>query len=508
MRGWINMAAYALACNAQAQFFTMNAVPVSLSGGVAMTVEGGVLLQNAATFNNDGLLRVTGDWTNDSGNSGIATPSTGSVLLYGATAQFIQGAQVTDFRNLVISGGDKVLLQDAVAGLPSDLSGTLALNGAVLVLNGRTFSLFNPVANALIDGGGTVRSETTDMLSRFQWALGADVNEHFIPFSSASGTAVPFSFAPSTPYPLGTLLGVATYPTAPDNTPYAATALQQVDHMAGVSVPDNSDNTADRFWLVDLPNGSSTGTLRLSHTPQEDPVFGPGPIRAQRWLENAGTWEPPLLGQSNPAMREVVVPMVPFSDGINPQNEHIWVLAYDFAPLPISLLFFDATAMDNKFVRCTWVTLSEQANDFFSIERSRDGILFDEVGQVQGAGYSVSPLHYSFDDSRPYMGLSYYRLRQTDYNGSSSLSQVVPVWLDAQGPVIAVFPNPNNGTFTIARSDAERELALELLDGSGRVVRQWLMPQGMERESITIAEASGIYMLRWNGGQLRVSVAR
>ncbi|MBX2980366.1 MAG: T9SS type A sorting domain-containing protein [Flavobacteriales bacterium] len=508
MRRWIDIAAYALACSAQAQLFTMNMVPVSLTGGVAMTVEGSVLLQNTATFNNDGQLRVTGDWTNDSGNSGIASPSTGSVLLYGATSQFIQGAQVTDFRNLVISGGNKVLLQDAVAGLPSDLSGTLALNGAVIVLNGRTFSLFNPAAIALIDGGGTVRSETTDLLSRFQWALGADLNAHYIPFSTATGAAIPFAFTPSSPYPLGTLMGVATYPTAPDNTPYAVTALQQVDHMAGVSLPDNSDNTADRFWLVDLPNGSSAGTLHLSHTPQEDPILGPGPIRAQRWLENAGTWEPPLPGQSNPALREVVVPTVPFSEGINPQNEHIWVLAYDFAPLPISLLFFDATAMDNKFVRCTWVTLSEQDNDFFSVERSRDGTSFEEVGQVQSAGNSISPLHYAFDDNSPYRGLSYYRLRQTDYDGSSTLSQMVPVWLDEQDPVIAVFPNPNNGTFTIARGDAEEELHFELLDASGRLIRHWLMPQGVERESVTLTEASGLYTLRWNGRQLRVSVGR
>ncbi|MCW5898299.1 MAG: hypothetical protein KIT10_03430 [Flavobacteriales bacterium] len=507
MKPTLTFLASLLAYNAHAQLLTADNVPVTLTGGVTVTVEGGVRLQNAANFSNDGLLRLTGDWTNNSGNSGITPASGGGVLLFGANVQQVGGGSVTDFRHLTITGGDKLLLQDAVAGLPTTPTGTLTLDGARLLLNGRTFTLFNPTATALVDAGGSIVSETSDLLSRFQWALGADVGEHRIPFSDAAGAVFPFAFTPAAPYPANTLLSVATYPTAPDNTPYPVTAVQQVTHMAGYFVADNSDNTADRFWLVDLPNTDLTGTLLLSHLPAEDPLSGPGPIRAQRWLESIGTWQAPLPGQSNPGLREALVPAVLFSDGIAPQNEHIWALAYDLTPLPISLLYFDAKAVDNTFVRCTWATVSEQNNDFFTVERSRDGITFEEVGQVPGAGTSITTLHYAFDDQRPYSGVSYYRLRQTDYDGTATWSQTVPVMI-SPAVDIAVFPNPNQGQFTIARSDADEDLHIHLLDGAGRLVRQWVMPRGTDRQWVDLGAASGLYTLHWPGGRIKVSVGR
>ncbi|MFZ1694578.1 MAG: T9SS type A sorting domain-containing protein [Flavobacteriales bacterium] len=490
---------------AHAQLLTATNVPITITAGTEMTVEGAVLLNALSTITNQGDLRVQGNWTNSSGNTGLTPSSNGNVRLYGGT-QNIGGTSVTDFRKLIITGGAKQLLQDAVVGLPGQMDGTVQI-GALLSLEGRTFTVFNPAANAVTHTGGWVASES--LPSRFQWALGADVNEHRVLFGEPLGPPIPFAFTPAAAYPDGTLMSVATYRTAPDNTTYPITANQQVTNMAGAMAADNSPNTADRFWLVDLPNGNFTGTLLLSFAPAEDPQFGPGNCRAQRWLESGTTWQyPPLPGQSNPAVREVLVPNVLFNEFIGPVNEHIWALAYDFSPLPIELIRFTAEPTPERHVRCSWTTATERNNDYFTIERSRDGISFEAIGTLPGAGNSVAPRDYEWPDRTPYTGLSYYRLRQTDYDGSSSLSQVVPVWLDAQGPVIAVFPNPNNGTFSIARSEAESELPFELLDASGRIVRQWLMPQGMVRESITIAEASGLFMLRWNGGQMRVSIGR
>ncbi|MBK9147890.1 MAG: T9SS type A sorting domain-containing protein [Flavobacteriales bacterium] len=505
MKRSLAFACMALAHSVNAQLFTAANVPITVSGGTEVTVEGGLQLNASSTITNQGELRVQGDWTNSSGGTGLTPTSNGNVRLYGGT-QNIGGSSVTDFRRLILTGGNKQLLQDAVVGLPGQMDGTVQI-GALLSLEGRTFTVFNPAANAVTHAGGWVASES--LASRFQWALGNDVNEHRVLFGEPLGPAFPFAFTPTAAYPDGTLLSVATYRSAPDNTPYPITANQQVTNMAGAMVADNSPNTADRFWLVDLPNGSSTGTLLLSFAPAEDPQFGPGSCRAQRWLQSGTTWQyPPLPGQSNPAVREVLVPNVPFSETIAPANEHIWALAYDNSPLPIELIRFTAEPTPERHVRCSWTTAIELNNDYFTIERSRDGISFEAIGTLPGAGNSVVRRDYEWPDRTPFTGLSYYRLRQTDDDGSSSLSQVVPVWFDAQGPVIAVFPNPNNGTFIIARGDAEDELPFELLDASGRAVRQWLMPRGVERESITIAEASGLYMLRWNGGQMRVSIGR
>ncbi|MCB0770728.1 MAG: T9SS type A sorting domain-containing protein, partial [Flavobacteriales bacterium] len=239
----------------------------------------------------------------------------------------------------------------------------------------------------------------------------------------------------------------------------------------------------------------------------DDPQFGPGAIRAQRWSESAGTWEGPLPGQVNTGIREVRVPAVLLSNAVVPSNEHIWALAYDNTPLPIQLISFDARAEENAWVRCSWITASEQDNDFFTVERSRDGIRFEEVGVVDGAGNSVSTLTYEFRDPGPYLGLSYYRLRQTDFDGSSSWSQAVAVTL-TRDEGISVYPNPNNGRFTISRSEVGGPLDLELLDGAGRRIQAWRMTEGMVRLDVETDIASGIYTLRWLGGSAKVSVSR
>jgi len=113
--------------------------------------------------------------------------------------------------------------------------------------------------------------------------------------------------------------------------------------------------------------------------------------------------------------------------------------------LPIELFHFDAAALDDR-VRVEWSTASEHDNDYFAVERSGDAIHYDAIGAVPGGGNSTLLRSYIFDDPRPTLGLAYYRLRQVDLDGSSSLSSVVTVeWepmvqftatLDAEGVLI------------------------------------------------------------------------
>ena len=88
-------------------------------------------------------------------------------------------------------------------------------------------------------------------------------------------------------------------------------------------------------------------------------------------------------------------------------------------PLPIDLLSFDSEWTDGV-VNLDWVTSTELRNDFFTVERSLDLIFFETVVTVPGAGNSNVELSYSSIDETPYSGTSYYRLKQTDYNGEHS----------------------------------------------------------------------------------------
>lgn len=138
-------------------------------------------------------------------------------------------------------------------------------------------------------------------------------------------------------------------------------------------------------------------------------------------------------------------------------------------PLPIELLYFDAQP-NGKAVNLLWATATEQNNDYFSIERSRDGVKFDEILRTPGAGNSTERKDYSDVDTRPLSGLSYYRLRQTDFNGETTVSQVVAVRMEGEDKDIKVFPNPADDFFFVETSADLATLRIRLLNHIGQTV--------------------------------------
>jgi hypothetical protein len=116
----------------------------------------------------------------------------------------------------------------------------------------------------------------------------------------------------------------------------------------------------------------------------------------------------------------------------------------DASPLPIELLYFAAEQNDNKTVKLLWITASETNNDYFTLEKTVDGISYDKIAIVKGAGNSTSNLYYETIDDSPYPCLTYYRLKQTDFNGMYKYSNLVPISIKANSS-FDIFPNPSDG---------------------------------------------------------------
>lgn len=95
-------------------------------------------------------------------------------------------------------------------------------------------------------------------------------------------------------------------------------------------------------------------------------------------------------------------------------------------PLPIELLSFTATPNGNSNL-LKWSTATETNNDYFAIEKTGDGISWTEIGRVVGAGNSTHILNYQFSDNNLIAGVSYYRLKQVDYNGQYTYSNIVAI---------------------------------------------------------------------------------
>jgi hypothetical protein len=108
--------------------------------------------------------------------------------------------------------------------------------------------------------------------------------------------------------------------------------------------------------------------------------------------------------------------------------------------LPIELLFFTANTFKES-VKLNWATASELNFDFFSIEKSIDGLNFKEISKVKGYGTTTDRQDYSLVDEKPYLGKNYYRLKSVDFDGYSEYFDVVMVYFDRMKG-FSVYPNP------------------------------------------------------------------
>jgi hypothetical protein len=169
-------------------------------------------------------------------------------------------------------------------------------------------------------------------------------------------------------------------------------------------------------------------------------------------------------------------------------------------PLPIALLNFDAVAQGTG-VMTTWVTSTEINNDYFVIERSADGEHFEQVGTRKGAGNSTTTLYYSMLDLNPLKGVSYYRLRQFDFDGAESKSQIVAVSFLSDN-VLTAFPNPaqtNNINMRFI-SAAAGEVKLEFIDMLGKVLVSQMVQVSKGQNEITNYDIStlpqGVYIIQ------------
>lgn len=164
----------------------------------------------------------------------------------------------------------------------------------------------------------------------------------------------------------------------------------------------------------------------------------------------------------NPITGELVFSNVNF-------NHDVWftIGSRSFVtPLPIELISFTAEEVDDQ-VKLSWLTASELNNDFFTIERSVDGLNWVEIANVKGAGNSSSQNEYIFWDENPKLGLSYYRLSQTDFDGLISHQQIRSVIFESKD-IYKIYPNPTEKIVTILFD--EKTIKIDLYDVNGKLV--------------------------------------
>lgn len=224
-----------------------------------------------------------------------------------------------------------------------------------------------------------------------------------------------------------------------------------------------------RIWYLDITNTSTAINTNVEFDMSDGGVgtVVPGTVSDYVLLYRpgqSGNWTELMTASSISGDRVLF-------NNINLSNDGYYTIGtrnYINSTLPVELLGFDAIMNGDK-VDINWATATEKNNDYFTIERSKDGVLFEMLNTVDGAGNSTSERHYADTDYNPYSGISYYRLKQTDYNGSYTYSDMVAVNYTISDDGISIFPNPSNGEINLNLTGLDnKEVLVVIRDITGK----------------------------------------
>jgi hypothetical protein len=162
--------------------------------------------------------------------------------------------------------------------------------------------------------------------------------------------------------------------------------------------------------------------------------------------------------------------------------------------LPVEITAFNVKANTSENV-LSWETASETNNDFFTVERSYDGLEFETVDFITGAGNSSDSRLYSYNDKNFSRNSEwvYYRLKQTDFDGTFSYSNIISVEIADKMNTVNIFPNPA-ADFVNVSAEIGTDTEIQILNAFGQtVVRQQMKNQ---TETLNLKELSaGLYTI-------------
>ena len=394
-----------------------------------------IVIANAGNKSLAGSIQVQGNWTN---NAATFVPGTNTVTFNGTVLQTITASSET-FYNLVCNTTGPL-----TQGLTTDVTITnqLTLTNGLININGRTLTLGSSgVASTL----SRTASATTN------WLYGGTFMRFWLTATAISSTIAPFYGL----FPMGPSSG-SNYRPVEINTTVSPTGggsftVKHIDatNIVTLSPVYNDAGTnilaVQNAQFITAISGVTGGTYDINATMTG---LAPGTLSDIRLAVFTGGTTASAVGthavatgtaQNPTAKRTGITILTDLNNDFRIATTNIGA-----TPLPVELTSFTAEFLGG-FVTLNWETESELNSDFFVVQKTSDGERFTDVVKVGAAGTSTRPKAYGAVDGMTLPGKWYYRLKQTDYDGSYTYSKLIAVNVP-ESMARTVYPNPTDGT--------------------------------------------------------------
>ncbi len=443
---------------------------LDIAGSVALN---GTAVLDVATNNAD--LTVAGDWTNA---GGTFTEGTRTVTLDGSLVQTITGSET--FYNLTIN--NSVNDEDAITVANDvNISGVLTMTDGIVGTGANVVTVTNTATTAIT--GASSASFVNGILARqtatagmYDFPVGDGTTYKRVGLLPENGTASTFQ--------------VQGFQSAYSDVTNK-TGLTNVSTMEywDISRTVGADNVIIRlYWNTQGASGitSATDLLVGHYTGGQWTSIGNG--------LNSGDTDPGWIESAS-----YVSSFSPFTFASNSSGSN---------PLPVEFMSFTAQ-WDNGSVLLEWETASEIDNERFDVERSTDGENFAVIGSVDGGGTTNEHRQYWFVDKNPVSGISYYRLRQVDFDGKEEHSAVISIEGFVQQREFGVtlahaqVGNPNV-LLRLESDDGVSPVFVTIWDALGREIfvgrADYVMSSGTLQLNNVQMNNAGLYLLRVRQG--------
>ena len=461
----------------------------TISGSNSLTLNNVIIDGTGTLTGSSGNINITGDFT----NNGSFNNNSGTIIFDGNSAQAISGdfAGANSLNNVTINNLSGVTLKNGNKTIDGVLTLTLGkLTSADLLTLGQ-----NATTN-ISAASGKVTSYIVGSLSKI--IQGDNNGEFFFPIGTST------SYKPAGVINVGG--GIQTWKMSYSIVPQSnnikiGEQIKRVSNKESWIISATGTANIVLSWDENF-NGNSyvddLSELRIAHL---DTI--------SEWVSigtNSSTQGVPTTNFGT-IISSTSISFTGAKKSSGPQRFTLASTSLSSNPLPIELLYFRDNPNEEN-IELLWATVSEINNDYFEIQRSTDARNFKTIGKVFGAGNSSVKQTYNFVDKKPINGISYYRLKQVDYNGDINYHDIISVeWHEVnllKNSDVNLYPNPyNNGELilNLQKFETNTSIHISISNISGKIIynSNLLIPEDKNIKIIPMLVnkiPQGIYFIR------------